>query len=98
GSGPPYPCYEILRDHNRFLSGIAAFSEERFKVTIDGTPEQIRGQYASGSFFQMLGVGARYGRLLTPDDDLEIGRGGKDGAVAVISYELWKRRFSLDPA
>ena len=98
GNGPPYPCYEILRDHNRFLSGIAAFSEERFKVTIDGTPEQIRGQYASGSFYQMLGVGARYGRLLTPDDDLEIGRGGKDGAVAVISYELWKRRFSLDPA
>ena len=24
-SGPPYPCFERLRDHNRFLSGIAAF-------------------------------------------------------------------------
>ena len=28
-SGPPYPCFERLRDHNRFLSGIAAFSERR---------------------------------------------------------------------
>ena len=25
-SGPPYPCFERLRDHNRFLSGIAAFA------------------------------------------------------------------------
>ncbi len=24
-NGPPYPCFERLRDHNRFLSGIAAF-------------------------------------------------------------------------
>ena len=26
-NGPPYPCFERLRDHNRFLSGIAAFDE-----------------------------------------------------------------------
>jgi predicted permease len=98
GNGPPYPCYELLRDSNRFLSAIAAFSGERFKVTIDGSPEQIRGQYASGGYFQTLGVGARLGRVTGPDDDLEIGRGGRDGAVGVISYDLWKRRFGLDPA
>ena len=28
-SGPPYPCFERLRDHNRFLSGIAAFDATR---------------------------------------------------------------------
>ena len=39
-SGPPYPCFERLRDQNRFLSGISAFKETRFKVTIDGTPEE----------------------------------------------------------
>ena len=98
GNGPPYPCYETLRDHNRYFSGLAAFSAERFKVTIDGSQEQIVGQYASGSYFQVLGVSARYGRVLTPLDDSQIGRGGPDGAAAVISYALWKRRFAMSPA
>jgi predicted permease len=97
-SGPPYPCFEILRDNNRFLSGIAAFQEDRFKATIDGgVPEQMRGQYASGNYFQLLGVAAVHGRLLTPADDSVFDRGGPDGAAAVISYGAWKRRFSLDP-
>jgi predicted permease len=97
-SGPPYPCYERMRDHNRFLSGIAAFSEGQFKVTIDGRPEQVFGQVASGSYFDVLGVSAIYGRVLTPADDSIIGRGGPDGAVAVISHGFWVRRFGRDPA
>ena len=98
GSGPPYPCFEILRDNNRFLAGIAAFQEDRFKVTIDGgAPEQMRGLTASGNYFELLGVEAVHGRLLTPADDSVFDRGGPDGAVAVISYGLWKRRFGMDP-
>ena len=97
-SGPPYPCFERLRDHNQFLSGIAAFSEQRFKVSIDGVPERVRGQYASGSYFDLLGVRATHGRMLTPADDSEPGRGGPQGAVAVISDGFWSRRFGRDPA
>jgi predicted permease len=98
GNAPPYPCYERLRDSNDYFSGMAAFSGERFKVTIDGAPEQIVGQYASGSFFDVLGVGAILGRVMTPEDDSRFGAGGPEGAVAVISYGLWKRRFGGDPA
>ena len=65
-NGPPYPCFERLRDHNRFLSGIAAFSGRMFKVSIDGVPERVRGQYASGSYFDVLGVHAIHGRVLRP--------------------------------
>ena len=97
-SGPPYPCFERLRDHNRFLSGIAAFAERLFKVSIDGVPERVRGQYASGTYFDLLGVRATHGRLLTPADDSEPGRGGPHGAVAVISDGFWTRRFGRDPA
>ena len=96
--GPPYPLFELMRDNNRFLSGIAAFSENRFKVTIDGTAEQVRGQSASGNYFELLGIRPAYGRLLTPADDSEFGRGGPDGPVAVISYRFWRDRFGLDPA
>jgi putative ABC transport system permease protein len=97
-SGPPYPCFERLRDHNRFLSGIAAFDERSFKVSIDGVPERVRGQYASGSYFDLLGVRAIHGRLLTPKDDSDRGRGGPDGPVAVISDAFWTRRFARDPS
>ena len=97
-NGPPYPCFERLRDHNRFLSGIAAFSTRQFKVSIDGLPERVRGQYASGSYFDVLGVRAIHGRLLTPADDAEPGRGGPDGPVAVISDAFWTRRFARDPS
>ena len=97
-NGPPYPCFERLRDHNRFLSGIAAFDERLFKVSIDGVPERMRGQYVSGTYFDLLGVRAAHGRLLTPADDSEPGRGGPHGAVAVISDGFWSRRFGRDPA
>ncbi len=97
-SGPPYPCFEILRDNNQFFSGMSAFSGERFRVTIDGVQEAIIGQYASGNYFDVLGVPAIMGRVLTPADDSIVGRGGPDGAVAVISYGFWERRFGRDPA
>jgi predicted permease len=96
GNAPPYPCYERLRDNNHSFSGMAAFSSERFKVTIDGEPEQINGQYASASFFDVLGVGAIAGRVMAPEDDPRFGAGG--GAVAVISDGLWKRRFGGEPS
>jgi predicted permease len=96
GNAPPYPCFARMRDGNHYFSGMAAFSGERFKVTIDGAPEQINGQYASGSFFDVLGVGAIVGRVMTPQDDSRFGAGGPQGAVAVISYGLWKRRFGGD--
>ena len=58
----------------------------------------MRGQYASGSYFDLLGVRAIHGRMLTPADDSEPGRGGPHGAVAVISDGFWTRRFGRDPA
>jgi predicted permease len=97
-SGPPYPLFELMRDNTHYLSGIAAFSADRFKVTIDGgAPEAVRGQSASGNYFDLLGVRPALGRLLTPIDDAVFGRGGEDGAVAVISYNFWRQRFASDP-
>jgi predicted permease len=97
-SGPPYPCFERLRDNNHYFSGMAAFSGDRFKVTIDGAQEKFNGQYASGNYFQLLGVDAALGRVLTPADDSVAGSGGPDGGVAVISYGFWSRRFGRNPA
>jgi len=73
------------------------YGYDRFKVTIDGNAERVRGQTASGNYFDLLGVRPAYGRLLTPADDSIVGRGGPEGAVAVISYRFWRQRFALDP-
>lgn len=95
-SAPPYPGFELMRDHNRTLAGIAAFDEDRYKLTIDGTPEQVRGQMVSGNYFDLLGVRPLYGRLLTVADDTAF-QGGAE-AAAVISDAFWSRRFGRDPA
>jgi hypothetical protein len=47
--------------------------------------------YVSGDYFTTLGVLALIGRTITSDDDVR--GGGKEGAVAVISYRLWQRQY-----
>lgn len=97
GNAPPYPCYELLRDHNHYFTGMAAFDQEEYKATIDGATEKVMGQIASGSYFDVLGVPALLGRTLTPADDSVLGQGGPDGGSAVISYGYWQRRFEGNP-
>ena len=47
--------------------------------------------WASGPFFDVLGVPAVLGRTFAAADDQA--SGGPDGPVAVISYRLWQRVF-----
>jgi len=61
-------------------------------LTGSGQPEPIRAGFVSADFFAVLGVRPLAGRLFAPGDD-EPGR-----LVAVLSEELWKRRFGGDAA
>jgi predicted permease len=96
--GPPYPYFELLRDQSKSYEGVAAFSASNMEVAIDGGREQVRGVWVSGNFYQMLGVTPMMGRTLAASDDQTPGRGGPDGAVAVISRAYWLQRFGGDPA
>ena len=49
------------------------------------------GAYVSGRLFDVLGVTAIRGRMITPADD---GGAASDGPVAVISHRLWRQRFA----
>ena len=95
-----YPLYERLRDNNSSFEGIAAFRTEldRLNVRQQGVgetePAQLAwGRLVSGNYFSVLGVQARLGRVLTPEDD-------QPGAppAAVISHSYWTRRLNNDPA
>ena len=50
----------------------------------------VDGAYVSGRFFDVLGVPAFRGRMLTPADD---GAAAPDGPVAVISHRFWRQHF-----
>ena len=85
--------FERFRDLTRSFSGLFAFDTTRLVVNVEGQPDFVWGQCVSGNFYSVLGVDATLGRALTSDDD-QPGR----PAVAVISYDYWKRRFALSPS
>ena len=75
------------------FSGMFARRTVAMNVGANGQTERVPGELVSGTYFQVLGVGAAIGRVITPDDDKE--RGGSP--VAVLSYDYWRNRFGADP-
>ena len=53
---------------------------------------QVRGVYASASYFGVLGVRAHLGRFFTAEED----RLGAGVPVVVLSHGFWQRHFSSD--
>jgi predicted permease len=88
-----YPSYIELRDRNDVLSGLAAYSIQQFKLAGPNGVEEVVGEAVSGNYFDVLGVVPRKGRTFSSDEDLVPRR----NAVAVVSYDLWQRRFNSDP-
>jgi putative ABC transport system permease protein len=60
--------FTAWHDQNQAFAGIEAFEMVGYNLTGLGTPEHRSGARATGGFFQMLGTGAKRGRLLSPDD------------------------------
>jgi predicted permease len=85
------PIWEQIRDRHQLFDGACAWSETRFNLASGGEAEFVDGIWASGSLFETLGVRAILGRTFATGDDRR--GGGPDGAVAVISYDFWQRRF-----
>jgi predicted permease len=85
--------FEQFRDLSRSFSGMFAFDTTRLVVNVDGQADFVWGQCVSGNFYSVLGIDPSLGRALTSNDD-QPGR----PAVAVISYDYWKRKFAQDPS
>jgi predicted permease len=85
-----YPTYVDLRDRATSFAGLASYAEASVGLATDeGDPEAVRGAIVSGNYFEVLGVAAHRGRLLTPADDRSPGA----HPVAVVGHDLWVRRF-----
>ena len=88
----PYPNFLDWRRENRSFSDLAAYRHDDFNLTGMGEPERLEGEMVSASFFPLLGVKPVLGRTFTESEDL---LGG--ARVALISENLWKRKFASSP-
>ena len=93
-----YPFYRQLQRKNAVFSDTAAIFSMVNDVHgfIDNRQqsEMIHVLTVSGTYFQMLGVGAQMGRVINEADDATEG----DHPVLVLSDGFWKRKFAGDPA
>ena len=95
-SDSSYPEFLDFKAGSTTLSGIAALTPTAFHLTAGGATERVEGERVTGGYFDVLGVTAVEGRLLSAADDLPTAE-----PVAVISARLWRRRFggsSVSPA
>ncbi len=79
--------FQLVRDHNRSFSGVAAFTPDLFNLS-GAAPEQLNAARVSWNFLQILGVKPAAGRWFLEEED-------KSGGpfVVVLSHEFWARKF-----
>ncbi len=82
------PVWQEIRDRQDIFSGAFASSDTRFDLAQGGEAHTIKGLYASGEFFNTLGIRPAAGRLLTSSDDVR----GCPGA-AVLSFGFWQEHY-----
>src|SRR5215469_4164404 len=82
------PIWEQVRDHQDAFSGVFAWSPEMFDLAEGGEVNNINGIYASGDYFDVLGVHPAAGRLLTASDDVRNCPG-----VAILGYGFWQSHY-----
>lgn len=84
--------YIDWRDQSRAFEAMGAAEYWTPNLTGVDSPEHLSGLHVTQNLLPMLGVQPLLGRLFVPGED----RAGAEHEI-VLSYQLWRRRFSLDP-
>lgn len=82
-----YPDAHDYALRSRTFSAISVETQAQAALTGMGRPVELQGWYVDGSYFEIIGLHAQLGRLLTPADL------GKRNVV--ISDSLWRERFGV---
>ncbi len=88
-----YPIWREVRDR-RLVRKSFVWASDRLTLHEGVERKGVDATWVDGTFFDVLGVPAFAGRVLTPADDRR--SGGPDGPVAVLSYSFWTTRFARD--
>jgi putative ABC transport system permease protein len=92
--GNSFPDFFDWRERSRSFEAMSAVWDAVWILPGAPDSERIQGEIVSASYFPLLGVNPRMGRLFRPEEDHK-----QDAAppVVVIGAGLWKRRFGADP-
>ena len=88
-----YPDYLDWRAAQRSFEDIAVSRRDDFNLTGDGEPERFSGLFVTASYFRVLKVSPKVGRIFFDKEDSEAGVN-----PIILSEHLWRSRFAADPA
>src|SRR6184192_2471638 len=87
------PLWQEIRSQQQAFSSLFAWGVAQWDLSPEGEVALARGLYVSGRFFDVLGVHAHIGRVLTEADD----RKGCSSPGAVLSHDFWQTRYAGNP-
>ncbi len=82
-----------LQTYKEPFENIAGYTSVGYNLAVGNAAEHLRGMPVDSSYFSVLGIHPALGRDFTPEDNA-----GDGQHVAIISHNLWARRFGSDPA
>jgi predicted permease len=88
-----YLDVDSWRRQSRTLELISANSSLQLNLTGGGRAERVQASFVSASYLDLLGVRPALGRGFQPEEESQ----ASPLAVAVLSHDLWRRRFGGDP-
>ena len=88
-----YPMFQQFQHDNQTMTDLFACAPAgRVNVVVDGQAEIATSFVSTGNYYQVLGVNARLGRTILPDDDRATA-----SPVVMLSDKYWRTRFGSDP-
>jgi len=90
-----YPDYLELKEQvSGALSQLEGYQYVFVQRDLGDDVDVLMGELVTGGYFNMLGVSARIGRPLLPEDHVAPG----SHPVVVLGFEFWRGTFGSDPA
>lgn len=88
-----YPMCRDLQAQTQFFDGVFCRHPTLVNLSVGGEHRPVTAEIVSGSYFPVLGVRPRLGRLIADSDDVN-----RDAhPVVVLSHEYWSSALGSDP-
>ena len=88
-----YPLCRELQEQRHVFDGVVCRHPNTVSLSTGQQAQQVRAEIVSGSYFTVLGVQPRLGRLIDSSDDVHPG----GHPVAVVGENYWRNHFASDP-